>query len=569
MLQQTRVETVIDYYTRWMTRFPTLATLAAASTDDVNSAWSGLGYYRRARMLHEAAQHVHSQLNDQLPDNVTGLLAIRGIGPYTAGAVASIAFGQPVPLVDGNVSRVLARLRAIDTSPKHLTAIKLHWHLAQQLATATTATATASNSNSDASDWNQALMELGAVVCMPRVAECGKCPVRRWCRTAEEVAQRARPISGRAWRVSAVRKRVEVELEELEEEEVELEELEEEEVEQTGTGRGRSVQRAEEKESLEVETKQSARKPNQRKSCGRTQSEPAGKKRVKSGVIELNDTPCNICDTRSAPPKAVIEYPSKAVKKPPLDEHVSVCVISRTRCGAGGEVEWLLVQRPVEGLLAGQWEFPSVVHPPPSASASSSSSSSVGVAPSAAERRRLLTESLSVLLPASLVELVLAAECQPVGELVHVFSHRRHLMHVQRCRMDKRAVADGGAATGGESNDGRRWCWMTESELTTTGLTTGQRKVWALSRGAKVKLSSTSTAPAADRRKRNDAVEEVGEEEDESEGEQDGAGEEEDEEEEEGEQQSNAEADEEWEVWPAIGMPEGVVVEDDGVIVID
>ena len=133
MLQQTRVATVIEYFTKWMRRFPTVHALAAADPEEVNAMWAGLGYYRRARMLHQGAKMVVDTLNGQLPDNVAGLKQIPGIGDYTAGAIASIAFNQQAPLVDGNVIRVFCRMRGIAAHPKHKQALKLIWYICSVL----------------------------------------------------------------------------------------------------------------------------------------------------------------------------------------------------------------------------------------------------------------------------------------------------------------------------------------------------------------------------------------------------------------------------------------------------
>ena len=158
MLQQTRVETVVPYYVKWMERWPTPAALAAATPDEVNAAWAGLGYYRRARLLHQGAQMVAGlPHNGEMPRTVEALGKIPGIGPYTAGAIASIAFGVPVPLVDGNVLRVLSRLKAVaatPATPSFKTA--LAWELAGQLV-----------DPARPGDLNQALMELGATLCTP------------------------------------------------------------------------------------------------------------------------------------------------------------------------------------------------------------------------------------------------------------------------------------------------------------------------------------------------------------------------------------------------------------------
>lgn len=170
MLQQTRVATVLEYYRRWMLRFPTLEDLAAASLDEVLGLWSGLGYYRRARYLHEASQQVADQLGGKLPSCAAELRKLKGVGEYTAGAIASIAFAQPVAAVDGNVERVLARLRAIPGDLSRGAPRKLLRRLAAELV-----------DPQDPGDFNQALMELGATVCTPRQPGCEGCPVRAHC----------------------------------------------------------------------------------------------------------------------------------------------------------------------------------------------------------------------------------------------------------------------------------------------------------------------------------------------------------------------------------------------------
>ncbi len=174
MLQQTRVATVIPYWQRWMTRFPTVTALADAPLDDVLAAWAGLGYYRRARHLHAGARWVADR-GGALPAAAAELRAVPGVGAYTAGAVASIAFGEPAPLVDGNVARVLARVFAVDDDVKSAAGGKAIWALAGALMTARPPTALPG-------ELNQGLMELGATVCTPTSPACLTCPLRAACR---------------------------------------------------------------------------------------------------------------------------------------------------------------------------------------------------------------------------------------------------------------------------------------------------------------------------------------------------------------------------------------------------
>ncbi len=167
MLQQTRVDTVMPYFERFMARFPTPLALAEAPEDQVLSAWSGLGYYRRARMLHAGARVVAERF--EMPRTREGLLDLPGIGRYTAGAIASIAFEERVGLVDGNVARVLARLFVIDDDMRRA-GMKRAEQLAEELVPAHAP-----------GDWNQALMELGATICTPRSPSCDRCPVASSC----------------------------------------------------------------------------------------------------------------------------------------------------------------------------------------------------------------------------------------------------------------------------------------------------------------------------------------------------------------------------------------------------
>ncbi len=176
MLQQTRVAAVLEHYRVFLERFPNVEVLAAASEDAVLAAWSGLGYYRRARMLHRCARQIAKQHGGCFPQNSEALLALPGIGRYTAAAIASIAFAEPIAVVDGNVERVLQRLIGINlTTPQT-------WQHAQAFLV-----------SSRPGDFNQGMMELGATVCVPREPRCPMCPVRRWCVTRGEVPCAAPP----------------------------------------------------------------------------------------------------------------------------------------------------------------------------------------------------------------------------------------------------------------------------------------------------------------------------------------------------------------------------------------
>lgn len=186
MLQQTTVKTALPHYESFLERFATLAELAAAGEEGVLAAWSGLGYYHRARNLHRGARHVVERHAGRFPKTLEAALAVPGVGLYTASAVLSIAYGVPLPVVDGNVRRVLARLFAL-RGPR--------WRKDGPYYDK----AEAVLDRDSPGDWNQALMELGATVCTPRQPACPVCPLRAQCR-ARELGQQERLPEGRARR---------------------------------------------------------------------------------------------------------------------------------------------------------------------------------------------------------------------------------------------------------------------------------------------------------------------------------------------------------------------------------
>ena len=183
MLQQTQVPTVLDYYRRWLERFPDIAALAAAAEDDVLHAWQGLGYYSRARNLHRAAQSIHSQHDGLIPNDLAKLAALPGVGRYTAGAIATFAFDRATPIIDANIARVIARLLDLQTPIDSTRGAEILWD-----------TATLLLPKARGRVHNSALMEFGALICTPRQPSCSLCPVRVHCRaTSPESLPRKRP----------------------------------------------------------------------------------------------------------------------------------------------------------------------------------------------------------------------------------------------------------------------------------------------------------------------------------------------------------------------------------------
>ncbi|WP_256761840.1 A/G-specific adenine glycosylase [Cohnella sp. WQ 127256] len=193
MLQQTRVDTVIPYFNRFVDRFPTVHELAAAPEDEVLKHWEGLGYYSRARNLQFAVREVVEQYDGKVPSNKKDVSGLKGVGPYTAGAILSIAYNQPEPAVDGNVMRVLSRYFCLeDDIARPSTRIAIE-HLAQELIP-----------HGHAADFNQALMELGAIICTPKSPTCPVCPVNDLCEGRIQGRERELPVKTKAKKAKPV-----------------------------------------------------------------------------------------------------------------------------------------------------------------------------------------------------------------------------------------------------------------------------------------------------------------------------------------------------------------------------
>src|SRR5271165_6593706 len=180
MLQQTRVAAVFDHYARWIHRFPAVQALAAAREQSVLAMWSGLGYYHRARRLHQAAKVIARERKGEFPRTAEGWRELPGIGRYTAAAIASIAFGEPVAVVDGNVERVLERVLGVGEGRESA------WQRAEALLDL-----------ARPGDFNQAMMELGAIICTPRAPQCLLCPLYRWCESRGADASKPQPARKR------------------------------------------------------------------------------------------------------------------------------------------------------------------------------------------------------------------------------------------------------------------------------------------------------------------------------------------------------------------------------------
>jgi A/G-specific adenine glycosylase len=194
MLQQTQVATVIPYYERWLKTFPSLSSLAQAPLSQALELWAGLGYYRRARMFHQAAAHIQKELHGKIPSTAETLRKLPGIGRYTAGAIASIAWGEKTPVLDGNVIRILTRIFAIAQSVDLPSTLEKLWTIAASLLP-----------EKNPGDLNQALMELGATVCFPSNPQCDQCPVKKCCAAHQKGKELFYPVRSHKDRYEKIR----------------------------------------------------------------------------------------------------------------------------------------------------------------------------------------------------------------------------------------------------------------------------------------------------------------------------------------------------------------------------
>ncbi|XP_054458782.1 adenine DNA glycosylase [Anoplopoma fimbria] len=381
MLQQTQVATVIDYYNKWMKRWPTLQDLAAATLEEVNQMWAGLGYYSRGKRLHEGAQKVVSELKGQMPRTVDSLLKqLPGVGRYTAAAVGSIALGQVTGVVDGNVIRVLCRLRAIGADSTSPAVTEALWSQANTLV-----------DPERPGDFNQAMMELGARVCTPKGPLCSQCPVQSHCRSFRK-----------------------------------------------------------------VHIKQ---EKNSRKLLGKLDRKPPTLPDIEDCT---NSETCPLCPSEPWDDELGVQnFPRKPAKKPPRVERTLTCVVIRP--GEDGEEEYLLTQRPNKGLLAGLWEFPSLLQ---------------GEKSSDVKEKRALCTQISGLLGTHLAESLF----QYVGEVVHIFSHihQTYVVH-SVCLKD--------ADTQTQTENAQ---WLTRSALQEAAVSTGVKKIVKLCDSVDTQKEQTS-----------------------------------------------------------------------------
>lgn len=420
MLQQTRVAVVIDYWNRWMAKWPTLAALASASVDDVLAMWRGLGYYSRARRIHEAAVKAVKEMDGKLPSTAAEMEAkIPGVGRYTAGAVTAIVYGRAEPMVDGNVLRVLSRQLGILGDVKgDKQVIDLFWAAADSLVKTVARDGDEEASNGEPiplSDkpgrWGQALMELGSTVCTPN-PNCGACPISSTCRVYAEGSALARSKEDGDARTATAKPMVDIE------------------------------------DSCNLcETYEFA--------ADEGEAKPKGAKRPAKGKSSFFTPPPERAEARSLDiiTKHARKFPLKVIKKAVREEELLVCAVRLV------DGTYLIQKRPEKGLLAGLWELPSYTMPEMDQSAN-------------------IRKRKAVAYVADLLGLKAESHLHHIGEIGTVpwlFSHLKSTMHVHLFEID-----GAGAKSAREATKSSRFKWVSEESLNDESMGTGMHKCWSL-----------------------------------------------------------------------------------------
>ncbi|RFU81899.1 g-specific adenine glycosylase [Trichoderma arundinaceum] len=445
MLQQTRVAVVIDYWSRWMTKWPTIHDLAAAKPEDVLAAWSGLGYYSRATRIHEAAKLAVNDPNMKglLPSSAKELEAkMPGVGRYTSGAISCIVFGRPEPMVDGNVLRVLSRQLGIHGNIKTSKAvIDTIWAAADAIVKATSeldgdGEMPDSEPNDRPGRWGQALMELGSTICTPN-PNCSQCPITSTCRVYKEGELSANKSKEPIPRIV-----------DIEDACILCEPFDE--------GADNS-----DEDSIQDKKRSNAKKTDAKQSKQPTLAAFAFTRKTVSSPSSPSPSPST---TASTPSKERVDaianyarkFPVKAIKKAVREEETLVCAIRRS------DGHYLIHRRPLKGLLAGLWEFPSKLLEP-SAKVEKKT------------REQLALGYASGLLhggkPGKKPKIAYEGE---LGSVPWLFSHIKLTMHVHLFSVgDDVVVAE-------DDEQPRRWV----SDVDAESMGTGMRKCWDMVREA-------------------------------------------------------------------------------------
>ncbi|UNI19356.1 hypothetical protein JDV02_005543 [Purpureocillium takamizusanense] len=489
MLQQTRVAVVIDYWNRWTARWPTIHDLARASPDDVLAAWRGLGYYSRATRIHEAARLAVAdpRMRGLLPSSAAELQArVPGVGRYTAGAISSIVFGRPEPMVDGNVLRVLSRQLGVHANVKTDRAVvDAIWVAADALVKAV---AEDNDDDGDADEiildgegarvndrpgrWGQALMELGSTVCTPK-PDCAACPITTTCRAYAEGMALADNMKETS---SSPRDAVVADIEDA-------------------CTLCKPMEEDEGGDVVETKPQQPAAAARKQQSGGAKQLSLADFAfKVPGGAVPKPESPRTQTQAASRRRAAAVQaaaeharkFPLKVAKKAVREEQTLVCAIRRP------DGSYLLERRPEKGLLAGLWEFPSLILDDGNSNDDDDNNNGGGGGggPHGARRRTELAEAHAAkMLSKTMTTTTRSSASRGKNQLRHLgelgsvpwlFSHLRLTMHVHLFAAPEGADYNNNNKVAGGKSRPLRWSDDVDGE----SMGTGMHKCWALVKGA-------------------------------------------------------------------------------------
>lgn len=476
MLQQTRVSTVIPYFKRWISKWPTIQDLADASHDDVLSVWKGLGYYSRATRLQQGAQAMIAANPDgcPIPSSAEELQNFPGIGRYTAGAVSSIAFGKAEPVLDGNVARVLSRQLGLYVDVKEKKNSDVLWDVADHLVKSVASfpeierskipvshcnTGIGTSTDHIKGQWNQAIMELGSTICTPK-PKCDECPISRTCRVyaeGERLAARVPPHMDIQDIEDSCNLCLQLNTEDL---------VVAPEEKDDGDDEKAAPEKPSKRRKVEVPaTKRISHYFTITRAKANPTDEALQGEHVGTGEETMSRKKTAVPAGQTARAKSVAAYcslfPKRIPKKNVAEEDAAVCIIQAQT--PDGNSTWLIEQRPAKGLLASLWQFPQ----------STLQEETQDTASRAFAARNFVMD-----LEAGIVDLSQTTHVGELGSLLHVFSHLKLTMHVHLFRVKIEEAPDS-IVSGSLARK-----WVSTDDMDKETLSTGMRRCWELVQNA-------------------------------------------------------------------------------------
>lgn len=433
---------MIPYFNNWISKWPTVQDLAKADHDEVMAAWKGLGYYSRATRLFEGAKAVVSKSSQSMPDEVSDLLQLPGIGQYTAGAISSIAFGRAEPVLDGNVARVLSRQLGLYVDAKDKKASDVLWKVADQIIKEV-AKHPEVEFSAVPGQWNQAMMELGSTICTPR-PKCEECPIQRTCRAYGEGVELAKNQQSATVLIDiedACTMCEQLDTEDLAA--IPEEELSDEDVKPAKKRKTVTKQKNTLSKYFAIGTPSTSSNVD-----SEDEAAIAGSKKRKASAASTGKSINAYCSL----------FPKKVAKKKAREEDTAVCLIELSL--PDEESLWLIEQRPATGLLASLWQFPQTT---------------LSASDTTAAKRKTAAQEYLLGLTAGAVDMSKARHITSFDPFVHVFTHLRLTMHAHHYRITDKAEADNLTCEGTPVRK-----WVKTSSMDDETLSTGMRKCWDL-----------------------------------------------------------------------------------------